>query len=121
MQFNIQERLLLINAVGAVEGNLATLRIVRDLQQELGFSEEEHKKIGFVQKGDQITWDPKVQLVKEVSIGPAALDAALAMFKSMDAMQKLTMENLPIYERLLKAKHEADSPPKLREVGAPGA
>ncbi len=120
MQFNIQERLLLMMALGAVEGNLATLRIVRDLQQELGFSEEEHKRIGFVHEGDKINWDPKVQLVKEVSIGPAALDAALSMFKNLDASQKLTIELLPLYERLLNEKH-VGSPPKLQEAGARGA
>ena len=117
MQFDIKERLILLKALGVVEGNLETLRVVRDLQTELGFSEEEHKAVKFQQDGDQIFWDQDSKVLKEVEIGPAALEAALFMFNNLAESKKLTMDLLPIYERLLRAKH--DLTPKLHEAGAP--
>ncbi len=119
MQFDVKERLILLKALGVVEGNLETLRVVRDLQTEIGFSEEEHKAAKFKQEGDQIFWDQDSKVLKEVEIGPAALEAALFMFNKLAESQKLTMELLPLYERLLREKHELT--PKLREAGVPGA
>ncbi len=117
MQFDVKERLILLKALGVVEGNLETLRVVKDLQMELGFSETEHEAIGFRQEGDQIFWDQDNKTIKEVEIGPAALDASLFMFNGLAESKKLTMDLLPIYERLLRAKHELT--PKLHEAGAP--
>lgn len=116
MKFGVMERMILLKSLAGVEGNLATLRVVRDLQNELSFSEEEHKELGFRQEGTQVRWDPSNVSLKEVSIGPAALEAALFMFQQQDEAQKLTLENLPLYERLLKEKHEATSPTKLAAV-----
>lgn len=115
MQFGVMERMLLLKALAGVEGNLATLRVVRDLQGELSFSEEEHKEINFRQEGTQVRWDPHNAALKEVPIGPAAMDAALFMFKKLDETQTLTLEYLPLYEKLLKAKEEL-STPKLAAV-----
>lgn len=119
MQFNVQERLLLLNSLSTVQGNLATLRIVRDLQQELGLSEEEHKAINLRQENGRVFWDEGKIPAKEISFGPAGLDAALSMFQHMDKTEKLTIEYLPLYERLLKEKQETT--PKLHEAGAAGA
>lgn len=119
MQLNVQERLLLLSSLSTVAGNLATLRIVRDLQLELGLSEEEHKTINLREKDGRAYWDEGKIPLKEISIGPAGLDAALAMFEQMDKAETLTIEYLPLYERLLKEKHETT--PKLHEAGVPGA
>lgn len=115
MQFGVMERMLLLKSLAGVEGNLATLRVVRDLQGELSFSEEEHKELNFRQEGTKVHWDPSNVSLKEVSIGPAAMDAALFMFKKLDEMQTLTLEYLPLYERLLEAKEELATP-KLAAV-----
>lgn len=119
MQFNVQERLLLLSSLSTVAGNLATLRIVRDLQLELGLSEEEHTASNLREKDGRVFWDENKIPPKEISIGPAGLDAALSMFEKMDETKTLTIEYLPLYERLLKSKHETT--PKLHEAGAPGA
>lgn len=111
MEFSVAERLLLLKALGAVEGNLATLRLVRDLQQELGFSEKEHKDLGFREEGGMTLWNESNTPPKEVPIGPAALDAALVMFEKLDGLQKLTFENLPLYERLLTERDSSQKGP----------
>ena len=121
MKFDVMDRLLMLKALGAVEGNLATLRVVRDLQGEIGFSEEELKELGLHQEGGRTFWEQNKVSPKEVSIGPAALEASLSMFQKLDQAQKLTIEYLPLYERLLKEKGEISSTPKLHEAGAPGA
>lgn len=119
MRFNVMERLLLLKALGAVEGDLPTLRVVRDLQGEIGFSEGELKDLGLRQEDGRTFWEENKVPPKEVAIGAAALGASLAMFETLDRTKKLTIEYLPLYERLLKAKGELS--PKLHEAGAPGA
>ncbi len=102
MKFNIQERLLLLGSLNTAQGNLSTLRIVRDLQQEVGFSEEESKELGLKEKDGQITWTNNKLPPKDVKLGPAGLEAALGLFKTLDGEAKLTFEILPLYERLLE-------------------
>lgn len=121
MQLDILERMLLLKALSTAEGDLTILRVVRDLQSELSFSEAEHKEFEFRHEGTAIFWNQKKASLKEVMIGPAGLEASLSMFKRLDEMKKLTLEYLPLYERLLKEKARIESPPKLHEAGAPGA
>lgn len=101
MKFNIHERILMLGSLGMAQGNLSTLRIVRDLQGELSFSEEESAKLGLAEKDGQITWADNVP-PKDIKIGPAGLEAALGLFRKMDSEEKLTFEVLPLYERLLE-------------------
>lgn len=117
MRFNIQERLTLLTVLFGAEGNLATVRIVKDLQHELGLSEEEHKAINLREEDGRLHWDQGKIPPKEISVGSAGLNTMLTMFKRLDSREKLTTDFLPLYERLLKEKHE--STPKLHEAGKP--
>lgn len=116
MQFNIQERLLLLNRLsGPSVGNLATLRVVRDLQNELSFSEEELKELNFRYEQGRTMWDASNVTLKEISIGPAALDAVFRPLQELEQEEKLPRELLEIYEKLEKAAKEL-STPKLAAV-----
>lgn len=109
MKFNVQERLLLLGVLGTIASNLATLRIVRDLQEELGFSEEEHKAIGLSEKDGRIHWENNDLPSKEISMGPAALNATLIIFRKLDHEELLTFEHLPMYEKLLEREKEGET------------
>lgn len=102
MKFNIQERLLLLSILGTIQSNLATLRIVRDLQEKLGFSEKDHKAIGLSEKDGRIHWENNDLPLKEIQMGPAVLGATLIVFRKLDHEELLTFEHLPMYEKLLK-------------------
>ena len=70
MKLTVLERLLLLNLL-PVEGDLTTLRIVRDLRSELSFSEEEHAALQFKTEEERTTWKEAVE-PKEVTIGKRA-------------------------------------------------
>jgi hypothetical protein len=115
VQFNIQERLLLLTRLSGAVGNVATLRVVRDLQRELGFTEKEHKQLNFKTENNRTSWDPSNIPLKEVAIGPAALNAIFGPLQELAQNNGLPMEFLDIYEKLEKAKEEL-SAPKLAAV-----
>jgi hypothetical protein len=99
MEFGLYERLLLLQITAASEGNLVTLRVVRDLRAALGFDESELAAANIQQDGNTLRW--KQIPNKEISVGPVAKQAVVAAFKRLEAGDKLTMEMLPVYERFL--------------------
>jgi hypothetical protein len=103
MQLSVQDRLILLHLTRSVEGNLSTLRVVRDLQQELGFSDDESLVLQFVQGPEQLTWAADVDVQKDVTLAPTAKSAVLSAFKRLEDQGKLTMDFLLLYEKLLEA------------------
>ena len=107
MKLNIAERLTLLNVVPK-EGNYATLKVVRKLQEDLSFSEEDFKKYKLVQKGEQITWDTDADNAeqKDVDIGEMALDMIQTSLKELDTKKKLKAEHFLLFEKFV------ENPPK---------
>lgn len=109
MKLNIPERLALLSVMPQ-EGSIITLRIIRELQSELSFTENEIKLYGInnrmLPNGDAtITWDTKMtDEAKEVKIGNAAKGIILAQLKSLDSQGKLHISMIPIYEKFVEGK-----------------
>lgn len=98
VELNIKERLVLSQALPR-EGNLVRMRMVQDLQQRLGFSEEEQEAIGFEQEGEQVRWKQDIVLVKDVALGPRALVLILDTLRAADQGNKLTLDLLELCNR----------------------
>ena len=49
MEFQIAERIMLLNLLGPIEGDITALRVVRSLQGQLGFDDEETAALEFRQ------------------------------------------------------------------------
>jgi hemerythrin superfamily protein len=104
MEFTIFERLLLLRALPA-EGNIITLRIVRDLRNNLSLTEEEIKD-------QEVKQDETTQLIKwknpdykkEIVIGEKAMDIIAESLTKLNRENKLTMEYLPLYEKIVEKK-----------------
>jgi hypothetical protein len=101
MDFRVAERLQLLNVLAKYEGNLTTLRIVRDLQSALGFDESELAALKFEQGENFMRWDPAADVVKAVEIGAAARGVIVSAFQKIEKRDQLTLELLPLYERFL--------------------
>jgi hypothetical protein len=101
MLLGVKERFVL-QRVLPVEGNLITLRIVRDLQRELGFSEEELAKIGFVTEGAQTTWNVDGDIAKDVPIGEVAKGVIVDALKELETSKRLPMDCLDVYEKFVE-------------------
>ena len=105
MKFDVKERLLLLNLLPK-EGDVTSLRIVLDLRRSLSFSEKELKLVKFKSTGQQITWDPSKNTIKEIPIGEVASKMIQESFKQLDEKKKLSLDMLPLYDRFHNTKKE---------------
>ncbi len=104
MKLTILERILL-QQVLPPEGNMVTLRIVRDLRKNLGFTEEEIKKCNIREnKEKQLTqWDDE-EYTAEIPIGEKAMDVIIESLKRWNGELKLTEQHIPLYEKFVEKK-----------------
>jgi len=102
MEFNVPERLQLLGVTAGLEGNLTTLRIVRDFRSALSFSEVELAFLDFQHEGEQIKWNPAVG-PKAIEVGPALKAAVASAFKKLEQREALTLDLLPLYERFIES------------------
>jgi hypothetical protein len=96
----VSERFALLSVLPE-KGNYATLRIVGELRNELSFSEDELKKIKFVQEGNVAKWDNGVNLVKYVHIGDVAANLIGDCLREMDNKGTLTLNHISLCDRFM--------------------
>jgi len=99
VNLSVQERLLLLEALAAVRGNFAELRILRELKENLSFSEEEHKELGLRAEGGKMFWNPAAAQDKEIEIGDVAREIIVQRFKELNEQKVLTEAHLFIVDR----------------------
>jgi hypothetical protein len=100
MTFSVRERVVLLDILQKQSGNIVTIRLVHELQMELGFSEEESQAIGLVSAETGVTW--KGDSPKTVHIGPAAKGVIVSALKGLNAMNKLTLAHMDLYNRFVE-------------------
>ncbi len=100
MLLSVYDRLILLNILPA-EGDITTIRIIRDLRAELSFSEEEHQALQFKQNGPEVKWINEADKPKEVNIGIKASQIIEESFLKLNAQKKLTEAHIPIYEKFV--------------------
>ncbi len=105
MILSVKERLILLSTLPA-QGDITALKIIRKLQEDLSFSEEEHKELKFVQESEGVRWDDKKEIPKDVQIGEKAMDIIVDSLKKLNAQKKLSMDQLGIYERFVEKKED---------------
>lgn len=113
MELAVLERLVLLNVLPK-EGNFTTLRLVRKLREALSFDELEHKKLDFIQDGEQVRWNMEAgkDVVKNFNIGERMIDLVAAELKKMDKEEKLRDEHFSLYEKFV------EQPPKVSPIKA---
>ena len=105
MKLSVLERILLGNLLASQEGNFATLKLVRKAREALSFNDEENKKLGFVQDGQQLKWglDAAIELA-EVEIGFSDTVNLLIrkILKDLNDQAKLTDQHFSLYEKFME-------------------
>jgi len=105
MILTVKERLLL-GGILPKQGDFTTLKIISKLQQDLSFSEEEHKLLNFVSDSAKgtVQWnfvaDKEVQ--KDVPIGEKATDIIQEALKKLNAEKQLSVELMGLFEKFVK-------------------
>ncbi len=119
MELTVQERLVALAVLRDVPPRLTTMRIIHDLQDELGFPDAEKKALEFSHPDDgSVQWNRAADVGKNIEVGDEALSLFMEAFKELDEAEpsRLTMEHHPLYESLLKEQGRATAPVKLAAV-----
>jgi hypothetical protein len=97
MKLSVKDRIVLLGILPAT-GDFLTLKIVRQLREELSFTEEETKILNLQNDGQQVKWDAEADPMKDVEIGVTAADLIVASLKKLDEKKELTQETFELYE-----------------------
>ena len=104
MLLDVAERLLLLDVLSRASGNLATLRVVRDLQHDVGFTDDENQALAFQYEGSVVRWQSGAAQSREFKISRSARDVVLAAIKKLDRDEALTLAHLAVFEKLGEEK-----------------
>ncbi len=98
MRFCIGERMGLLNILPE-QGTIATMRVLRQLRDDLGFSEDDTKLAKIRQADGKVHWDAECELEKDVSVGDVGRQIILDAVKALDAKGEVTDLTLALFER----------------------
>lgn len=126
MELSVFDRLLLLPLLPS-EGDITTLRIVRQLANDLSFSEEEHKLYGIKYQDNKASWklfesqvdaegniltddagnplpDPErpVTQIKDIPIGPKALRLIGEALEKLSVGKNLKASYIDLYDRFVE-------------------
>jgi len=99
-ELSVLERLILLNILPK-EGDFTTIKLLRKLRENLSFDEDEHKKLQFVQDGDQVRWNENVAGNKRIMIGEKQADIIHDTLKKLNDGKKLTDSHYSLYEKFV--------------------
>ena len=94
----VKERLVLLNLLPA-EGNLTTLRLVREAREVLSFSDEENEALHFEQINDRLRWSDEAPQEAEVELGPTVAGMIRERLATLDEQAKLRDEHLSLCDK----------------------
>ena len=98
MELNIKQRLMLLNVVPVDGVRMTDLRIARELQLKLSFTEEEQARFGFVQDDQRLTWNQDEDVPVDIKIGPRAHVLIQDALKKLDEDKKLTLDHIELWD-----------------------
>ena len=97
----MRDRFVLLNILPP-EGDIATIKIVHRLRQDLAPTEKEFKDYKITQNEGQVMWDDAMEKKKgpqEKNIGPKAFVMIEEAFEKLNKEKKLTEGHLDTYIR----------------------
>lgn len=94
---SINDRLWLLNIISR-EGDVATLRLVRELREELSFSDKENEehKIQVLPNG-AVVWDKANTYTKTLSLGRVVHTLIADTLQKLNTSKKLNLECIDLY------------------------
>jgi len=111
MKLSIFERLTLLGVIPPQTGDIAKIRIVRQLRENLGLSEDEHKFYELKTVGNTFQWnmqkDNEVQ--GDIEMGDVALEIIKTSFKQANDNGTLQETWLDVYDKFVGTT-EQDKP-----------
>ena len=84
------------------EGDYLTYKIVHQLKDNVGFSEEDIKTFNIRQENDMLLWDKDKEDVKEVEFGEKAMEIVREALEKLNAEKKINEKNITLYEKFME-------------------
>jgi len=101
LKLSVFERINLLSILPK-EGDFTTLKIIRQLREDLSFTEEEHKALQFeVFEDGRITWNAKAAKDKDIKIGKKAESIIREKLEELNKQKKLRDEHFTLYEKFV--------------------
>jgi hypothetical protein len=99
MELNVKERLTLLDILPR-EGDYTTIRIVRELREQVSFSDEEHAAYDFQYTEDgRMTWNAEAVQSRDFLFAPKARHIIEEALVKADKAKKLTSDHVSVYEK----------------------
>jgi len=98
MELNVKQRLVLLQVVPVEGVRMTDLRIARELQLKLGFTEEEQQRFGFVQEDTRLRWNEAEDAPVDIKIGPRAHVLIQDALKKLDEEKKLMLDHIELWD-----------------------
>jgi hypothetical protein len=107
MLLTAQQRVKLLEVLPRQE-SIDTLRIVMNLRESLGLTEQEHKKYLFTDPADGLLkWTPEGLIEEaEIEIGEKAMDICKAALSTANSQHQLTEQHITVYDKFVNPKGE---------------
>jgi len=99
MLLSILDRLMVLNLLPK-KGDVTTLRVIGEVQESVGFTNDEYDKLNFTHTDKGTNWENTVE-PKEIQLGSAAAGLLRKALKTKDDAKELTLDELPFYDRIM--------------------
>ena len=121
MELDVKERLALLDILPR-EGDYTTIRVVRELREQLSFSVEEHELYGFKYTDEgQVTWTLDAEQNRQFMFPAKARHIIEEALQKADRGKKLTADHVSIYEKFFpEEKGDGDTPEEGRSTNGIG-
>jgi len=117
MELTVTDRLMLGALLGPIAADVVTLRVVRNLQEQLGFTDEEAEMykfhpgirknaVGEDEEDGRVLWNKDVPQTKELDFKPAALRIIVEQLKKASTSKSLTLQQLGLYDKFIPDEEE---------------
>ena len=104
MELKVTDRILLRQLL-PTQGNIITLKIIKDALDILDFTKEEMESLNFIQEGQNLKWAATADLPKEIALSSLAIDIIKKELRTLEEQQKLKLEQLNIYDLLMNVRN----------------
>lgn len=109
VSLTVSERITLASSVLPSENNFSTLKIVRKVKDQIGFSEEELKaydlKTQTFENGQtRFTWDTTKEQSREFEFGEKTAEVITQSLKAISESKKATEQHLSLWEKFTQGQ-----------------
>lgn len=100
MKLGVFDRLILLNILPK-EGDFTTLKIIRQMREDLSFSEAEHKALEFKFEEQNVQWRQGADKPKDINFGDKAIAIIKEVLKKLNDDKKLSDQHYSLYEKFI--------------------